>query len=121
MAFQRSNWTRTASAEHARVYSNSAIATGNITGNGGATTITLTVPWQFQGNGQIDVSIPPSTNGITANSAAQIGVVQLIAPSSTTYSGGQSGNHPRVQLQVVNVSNANVNIQTTTDLILVQY
>jgi hypothetical protein len=116
MAFQRSNWTRTALAEKARVYANSAIATGNVTGNGGVQTVTVTVPFQFQGNGQVQASLPAGS--VFQNSALDLAAVSLIAPSGVSYA---AGSHPRVQFQVQNSSNSNSNIQTALDVIIVQY
>jgi hypothetical protein len=116
--FNKSNWLRTCSSEHARVYVPNAIAAGNVTGNGGATTITLTVPWQFQGNGQCECSFPATLANANINSGLSFGTVQLLAPSSGSYSSGQ---HPRVQFPLINSTNGNLNMQQTSDIICVQY
>jgi len=116
--FNKSNWTRTCSSEHARVYSPSSVGgvpSQNITGNGGAATITLTVPFQFQGNGQVEVSLPAGANGI--NTALDFSTSYLLAPASGSYS---AGNHPRVQFVVQNSSNTNVT-PLSNDVVVVQY
>ena len=114
--FQKSNWTRTASSEKARVYAPSALAAGNVTGNGGQTTVTVTVPFQFQGNGQIQASFPPSDTA--PNNGLNMGEPLLLAPASGSYG---AGNHPRIQVAFINSTNGNLNLQQTTDLIFVQY
>jgi hypothetical protein len=117
-SFQKSNWTRTTSSEHSRVYSPNAIAAGNVTGNGGQTTITLTVPFQFQGNGQVEATLPANLANANMNTGLSFGAVQLLAPASGSYA---SGNHPRVQVPLINSTNANLNLQQTVDLVVVQY
>ena len=116
--FNKSNWTPTASSEHARVYVPNAIAAAtNISGNGAATVITMTVPWQFKGNGQITVSVPVGATAL--NTGLSFGEPQLLGPASGSYA---SGGHPRVQVALINDSNVGVNVQAGQgDLILVQY
>lgn len=115
--FNKSNWTRTTSSEHSRVYAPSAITAGNVTGNGGATVVTVTVPFQFQGNSQVEATLP--VTGAVLNSGLSLGTVVLLAPASGSYA---AGNHPRVQVPVINSTNGNLNVQTTQgDLIIIQY
>jgi hypothetical protein len=116
--FQKSNWTRTTSSEHSRVYAPNAIAAGNVTGNGGQTTITVTVPWQFAGNGQVEATFPCTFSNANVNSGLTLGSTQLLPPSSGSYAGG---NHPRVQVPLINSTNGNLNLQQTSDLVIVQY
>lgn len=118
MSFNKSNWTRTTAPAHARVYSPSSIGglpTQNITGNGGAAVLTITVPFQFQGDGAIECIFPPSSPGI--NTGAALGQPQLLAPASGAYSGG---NHPRIQVSVTNSTNGNLTPQSN-DLIFYQF
>jgi hypothetical protein len=119
MAFNKSNWSRTVASDKARVYLPAAIPVGNITnGNNGTTIFTLTVPFEFQGPGQVFVTIPAGQaslpNGISLDQA------QLLAPASGSYA---AGNHPRVSILVNNgaLANANVNVTTAVDLLAVQY
>jgi hypothetical protein len=111
--FQKSNWTRTASGEHARQYFPGGIGAQTITA---ATTavITLTATYQFQGNGQVEASLP-----VTATLAAGLvlGQAQLIGPASGSYA---LGNHPRITVQVSNPTAANIT-PTACDLVVVQY
>jgi hypothetical protein len=116
--FQRSNWTRTVGSEKARVYAPNALAAGNVTGNGGQTTVTITVPWMFQGNGQVEATLPATFSNANMNSGLSFGTVQLLAPTGTSYA---TGSHPRVQVPVINSTNGNLNLQQTVDLVIVQY
>jgi hypothetical protein len=116
--FNKSNWLRTVSSEHARVYVPNAIAAGNVTGNGGQTTLTITVPWQFTGNAPIDCSFPCTLSNANINTGLILGTAQLLAPASGSYA---LGNHPRVQVPLVNSTNGNLNMQQTSDLCLVQF
>jgi hypothetical protein len=116
--FQKSNWTRTASSEHSRVYAPNAIAAGNVTGNGGQTTVTVTVPWQFQGNGQVEATLPATFSNANVNSGISLGTVQLLAPTGTSYA---TGSHPRVQVPIINSTNGNLNLQQACDFVIVQY
>jgi hypothetical protein len=116
--FNKSNWSRTCSSEHARVYYPNAVASGNVTGNGGQTTITLTVPFQFQGNGQVEATLPCTAANANLNTGLTFGTVSLLVPASGSYA---LGNHPRVQVPLVNSTNGNLNLQQTADLLVVQY
>jgi hypothetical protein len=116
--FQKSNWTRTTSSEHSRCYAPNAVAAGNVAGNGVATVVTVTVPWQFQGNGQVEATFPATFTNGNVNSGITLGSTQLLPTSSGSYA---AGNHPRVQVPVINSTNANLNLQQTCDLVIVQY
>jgi hypothetical protein len=116
MAFQKSNWTRTASAEKARVYVPAAISNiANTNFVQGTTLLTLTVPFEFQGPGQVEVSIPAGQTALNTN--LSLAECQLISPASGSYS---LGNHPRVTVKFVNSGSGNI-VPSTTDLFLVQY
>jgi hypothetical protein len=119
--FQKSNWTRTASSEHARVYAPNALAAGNITGNGGQTTVTITVPWQFQGPGQCEATFPSTFSNSNINTGITLGTIQLLPPSGVSYAAGGTTSHPRIQIPVINSTNGNLNLQQTVDFICVQY
>lgn len=112
--FQKSNWSRTAQAEHARVYCPAAIPNTAIN-FGVNSVITLTVPFQFQGPGQVQVSLP---TGQVLNSNLDISTPQLLGPASGSYS---LGNHPRVQFTVGNSSTGTNNTPANTDVLIVQY
>ncbi len=86
--FQKSNWTRTTSSEHSRVYAPNAVTAGNVTGNGGATVVTVTVPFQFQGNGQVEATLP--VTGAVLNSGLSLGTVVLLAPAAANSFSGVS-------------------------------
>jgi amino acid transporter len=116
--FQRSNWTRTASSEHARVYAPNAIAAGNVTGNGGQTTVTIVVPWAFSGNGQCEATFPCTFSNANINTGLSLGSTQLLPPTGTSYA---TGSHPRIQVPLINATNGNLNLQQTVDLVCVQY
>jgi hypothetical protein len=116
--FQKANWLRTASSEHARVYAPSGIPNTAIN-FGQQANITITVPWQFQGNGQVEVSLPAGT---VLNAALTIGQATILAPTGTSYaSPGGSTSHPRVNFQVMNTSNATNYTPANTDVCIVQY
>lgn len=134
VAFQKSNWTRTAQGEHARQYfpasvggsiSGTSVAgtvTGGIVFTGGQTRVlTLTAAFQFQGNGQITVSGPEGSSSY-ATAAAQGIVIDnawLQGPASGSYA---AGNHPLI---LVNISGPAAATVTSAaggfDLIAVQY
>jgi hypothetical protein len=126
VTFQKSNWTRTASSEHARQYfpaSSNGTATGNLTFVGAALkTITLTAAFQFQGNGPVTVSAPEGAGSGYATVAAQGIVIEnawLQGPASGSYAGG---NHPLILVNLSNATTATVTTATTGfDLIAVQY
>jgi len=127
--FQKSNWTRTASAEHARQYFPASVAgtvTGNLTFTAGQTVpITLTAAFQFQGNGQVEVSIPMaggSTSGFSGGetAAANFLTIQnayLIGAASGSYS---AGNHPLIVVQFT-CAKAYTTAATGFDLLAIQY
>lgn len=128
-AFQKSNWTRTASGQHARQYfpaSSNGTATGNLTFTAGAVkSLTLTAAFQFQGNGQVQVTAPEqggSTSGFGGyETAAAAGVVIENAYLIGAASGGYAaGNHPLI---VVNVSSGAAYTTSAAgfDLLAVQY
>ena len=96
--FQKSNWTRTVASEHARQYF-TAVAAGITITAATSQLLTVTAAFQFQGNGQVDVSFPYGlSNGETA--AAQgliLGPAWLQPAGSGSYS---AGNHPLLVFQV---------------------
>jgi hypothetical protein len=130
--FQKSNWTRTTSSEHARQYFPATVG-GSISGTSVAGTVTggivfaanqtrvltLTAAFQFQGNGQVMVSAPEGASNY-ATAAAQGLVIDnawIQGPASGSYS---AGNHPLIMV------NLSTNVALTTaatgfDLIAVQY
>ena len=114
--FQASNWSRTAQPDHARVYlpqgQGFGIQAATVAANT-TTIITATVPYQFQGNGQIEATIPlGQTNPQTGVS---IGESILLSPSSGSLA---AGNHPRVQFKVVSQIAATF---AACSVLLVQY
>jgi hypothetical protein len=97
--FQKSNWTRTAVGEHARQYFTAVGASLTITA---ATTqlVTLTAAaFQFQGNGQVDVSLPFGFSGgeTAAAQGLMLGSAWLQATATAAYSAGV---HPQIVFQV---------------------
>ena len=115
MAFQKSNWLHTTPAEHARVYLPAAIPNTAIN-YGQVSTLTLTVPFQFQGSSQLQVAIPAGQT--TLNTGLDLSTPQLLAPATGSYS---AGNHPRIQFSVQNSTNATNYTPATTDVTAVQY
>jgi len=121
--FQKSNWTRTVSSEHARQYFPASVqgtVTGNLTIAAGATkTLTLTATFQFQGNGQVEVSAPEGVSNFQTAAAQGLVITNayLTGPSSGSYS---AGNHPLI---VVNLFSSTLMTTAATgfDLIAVQY
>jgi hypothetical protein len=97
--FQKSNWTRTLSSEHARQYFTAVAAGITVTA---ATTqlVTLTsAAYQFQGNGPVEISFPFGFSN-TETVAAQgllFGNAWLQATATAAYS---AGNHPQIVFQV---------------------
>ncbi len=114
--FQKSNWSRTASSEHARVYLPSTQGFGITAATVTASSMqiyTATVPFQFQGNGQVEDSIPQGATAI--QNGVQLGEAILLPPASGSYS---LGNHPRVQFKTTSVIAATI---AATSVLLVQY
>jgi len=96
--FQKSNWTRTALGEHARQYF-TAVAGGITITAATSQLITLTsCAFQFQGNGQIEVSFPTGlSSGETAAAQGMIlGNAWLQATATAAYS---KGIHPQIVFQ----------------------
>lgn len=97
--FQKSNWTRTLSSEHARQYF-TAVAAGITVTAATSQLITLTAAsYQFQGNGPIEISFPAGFS--SAQTAAAQGLLfgngWLQATATAAYS---AGNHPQIVFQV---------------------
>jgi hypothetical protein len=121
--FQKSNWTRMAGDPHARQYFPASVqgtVTGGITIAAGATKfITLTACFQFQGNGQVDVTAPEGVSNY--QTAAAQGLVinnaYLTGPSSGSYA---LGNHPLIIVSLFS-STLLTTAATGFDLIAVQY
>lgn len=95
--FQRSNWTRTAGSDHARQMFTNVAASVVITA---ATTqlVTLTAAsFQFQGNGQVDVTFPFGLS--SGETAAAQGLI--LGPAWLQQSGTYSaGGHPQIVFQI---------------------
>jgi len=103
-AFQKSNWTRTASPQKMVQYfpaSASGTPTGNLTFTAGQTkTITLTAAFNFKGNGMIEAFAPMGSGSGYATAAASGVTIEnawLQGPGSGSYA---SGNHPLILLQL---------------------
>jgi hypothetical protein len=114
--FQKSNWTRTASSEHSRVYLPSSQGFGITAATVTASSMqlyTATVPFEFQGNGQIDATIPVGATAL--QQGVSLGQPQLLAPASGSYA---AGNHPRVQFTTTSLIAATI---AATSVVLVQY
>lgn len=75
--------------------------------------VTLTVPFQFKGAGVIEVSLPPND---ALDAGLSLGSATLLAPASGSYS---AGNHPRVNVQVINNTTAAITTAAAHDLILI--
>ncbi len=127
-AFQKSNWTRTASPQKMVQYfpaSSNGTATGNLTfGAGAVKTITLTAAFNFKGNGIIDCWLPMqggSTSGFGGGeTAAAAGVcvdnAYLAGAASGNYA---AGNHPLIYVQLSSGA-AYTTAATGFDLIVMQ-
>ncbi len=116
--FQKSNWTRTASSEHARVYLPASQGFGitAATVTSASTMIyTATVPYQFQGNGQVEASLPA---GATLVAGVTLGNAVLLSPASGSYA---LGNHPRVQINASYSSGVATTTVAVTSVVVVQY
>lgn len=113
-AFKKSNWTRTVAPDHSVVYAPAAIPASPIA-NGAAAVFTVTVPYQFKGNGQVLVTLP---EGETLDTGLVLGSAQLLGPASGSYA---AGNHPRVTFQVSNITAAPITPAAALDVVIVQY
>lgn len=114
--FKASNWTRTASGEHARQYFPSSQGFGITAATVGANSTqiyTLTAAFQFQGNGQIEVSLPVGTTAL--QTGISIGEAYLSPPASGSYS---KGNHPLINFKTVAQIAATI---AATSVMAVQY
>jgi hypothetical protein len=112
-AFQKGNRRATAGADKATVYVPSGVAAITNINSTTPTTIQQVVPFQFKGNGQIEITSPVGfnlPNGVT------FGAATLIANSSGSYA---AGFHPIVQFSVL-ASTGNVNV-AASDIFIVQY
>lgn len=113
-AFNKSNRQRTVSADHSVVYATSATSTASIPANS-AVNVTITVPFSFQGNGQVDATL---SAGDSLDTGLALGPATLAAPASGSYS---AGNHPRVITSLINLTTAAVTPAAQHDLLIVQY
>lgn len=113
-AFQKGNRRATASAEKASAYIPNAITQTNGVSSTNVATFQLVVPWQFKGNGQVEVTLP---FGFTLPNGVYLGQPSLIANASGSYA---AGFHPIVQFSMAAASSANINV-SPTDLFVVQY
>jgi hypothetical protein len=112
-AFQKGNRRATAGSDKATVYLPSGIAAITNLNSTNAQTIQSVVPFQFKGNGQVEVTTPM---GFTLPNGASIGSATLIQNGSGSYA---AGFHPLVQF-TVGSGTANVNVNAT-DVLIVQY
>lgn len=115
--FQPSNWSRTAVGEHARVYLPSVQGFGITAATVTASSMqiyTATVPYQFQGTGQVQASVPAGATALQAGVALE-GAATLLAPAAGSYA---AGNHPRVQFETFSLIAATI---AATSVLLVQY
>ena len=94
--FQKSNWTRSVSPDKMAVYVPGGIPNVAVNLNS-ATVITTTVPFQFKGNGAMQVTLPTSAAALVAG--LSLSECNLIAPAAGSYS---LGNHPRVSFKISN-------------------
>jgi hypothetical protein len=113
-AFKKSNWTRTVLSDHSVVYAPGAITTGTIAANTNSA-ITITVPYQFKGNGQVLATLP---EGDTLDAGLVVTGASLLGPASGSYA---AGNHPRVVVNISNVTVADITPVSAHDLVIVQY
>lgn len=113
-AFQKGNRHPTAGSEKAFVYITNGIAQTNGVSSTNIAVTQAVVPWQFKGNGQIEVSMP---FGFTLPNGVYIGQASLIANASGSYA---AGFHPIVQFSMAAASSANINV-SPTDIFVVQY
>ena len=111
--FQKSNWTRSVSADKMVVYVPGAIP-NVLVGLNSSTTITITVPFQFKGNGQVEESLPTSAVALVAG--LSLSESNLLAPAAGSYS---LGNHPRISFKISNNTTGNLT-PPATDLIFWQ-
>jgi hypothetical protein len=114
--FQKSNWTRTASSEHARVYLPAGQGFGITAATVTASSMqlyTATVPFEFQGNGQLEATLPVSAAALQPG--ISLGQPQLLAPASGSYA---AGNHPRVAFTTISLIAATI---AATSVVIVQY
>src|ERR1700677_1267693 len=95
--FQKSNWTRTCSSEHARQYFRN-VASSRVVTAASSQLLTLTnAAFQFQGNGIVDVAFPEGASG-GATAAAQ----GLVLGSAYLVQNGIQANgvHPSIVVQI---------------------
>ena len=116
--FQKSNWTRTASSEHARQYF-TAVAAGITIAAASTSLITVTAAFQFQGNGGVEVSLPfgASSAETAAAQGMVIGAAWLQPAASGSYA---AGNHPLLVFQATSQTLMTV-AATGFSVIAVQY
>lgn len=96
--FNKSNWTRTVGADKMVSYAPGAITNVAISANT-STVYTTTVPFQFKGNGPVEVTLPVTATALVAG--LSISEANLLAPASGSYS---LGNHPRISFKVTNAT-----------------
>lgn len=111
--FQKGNRKAVAESVKASVYTPNGIAAITNLNSTTPTTVQQVVPWQFKGNGQIEISLPVGAN---LPNGVSLGQACLIANSSGSYA---AGFHPIVQYSVV-TTGGNVNV-SNTDTFIVQY
>jgi hypothetical protein len=95
--FQKSNWTRTTSSEHARQYFTNVASSIVITAASSQLLTLTNASFMFQGNGIIDVAFPEGASG-GATAAAQ----GLVLGSAYLLQTGIQANgvHPSIVCQI---------------------
>lgn len=94
--FNKSNWTRSVGDDKAVLYAPGAITNVAIPANS-STAYTVTAPFQFKGNGPVEVTLPVTAAALVAG--LSVSETNLLAPASGSYA---AGNHPRLTFKVSN-------------------
>jgi hypothetical protein len=111
--FNKSNWTRTVADDKAVVYLPAAIATQTLGANS-TTVVTTAVPFQFKGNGPVEISFPFGQLFQNSTGAPSLGEAWLT--QATSYAGGT---HPSLNFRLTN-SGAAATITASSDLVVTQ-
>lgn len=113
-AFNKSNWTRIASAEKMVQYFPSGIPNSVVNANT-TNTITLTAAFQFKGNGPVDITFAAGSTQL--NNGLAMGQPILLGPASGSYA---AGNHPRIQFPLSNFTAGGLT-PTAIDILATQF
>lgn len=117
--FQKGNWTRVASDPKAIVYLPQAQSKGITTQTISAqatVVVTYSVPFQFKGNGPVDVSFP--FGQLFQNSTGQPSMGEAWLTQATSYAGKTN---PSVNFRIINSSTAAATITAGSDLVVTQF